>query len=232
MLIGVINAIPLHLINSFVLVRKAAGDILLNDKWEAYLKESGADFVRFVDISSLPENASGGYSYAVLFGKALSKGYLKMLIDGRKPERNEFGETEDAMDELADAFAQKLTSDGFKSVSGLEYGVLPHKTIARMAGLGFIGKNTLLVSDDYGCALVLGKVLTSAPFVARQISPSKNDCGECSLCADACQPKALSGTPWRLAENWRNEMLDENKCTVCMKCMIACPHTVRYAFSE
>jgi len=39
----------------------------LNEMWETHIKKSGADFVRFVDISSLPEDTVGDYTCAALF---------------------------------------------------------------------------------------------------------------------------------------------------------------------
>ena len=200
----------------------------LNETWEAYIKNTGADFVRFVDISSLPEHAKGDYACAVFFGKALTRAYVKALKAGESPARHEFGETEHAMDALADALADKLTAEGYKSVSNLEFARLPHKTVARMAGFGFIGKNALLINDAYGCAMVLGKVLTAAPFSPmQQAHPKESRCGDCSICVDICPKNALSGHPWTPATGVA-ELLNEDLCTTCLLCMVHCPHTERY----
>ena len=42
--------------------------------------------------------------------------------------------------------------------------LLPNKTIALLAGLGWIGKNNLLITPEYGAAQCLGTVLTDAPL--------------------------------------------------------------------
>jgi len=199
----------------------------LNEPWEAFIKNNGADFVRFVDLSSLPEETRSEYTCAVFFGKALTKEYIKALKTGQTPERQEFGEAEHAMDDLADTLAEKLISEGYPSISELEFALLPHKTVARMAGFGFIGKNTLLVSEEYGCAAVLGKILTAAPFSLTHTQPKESQCGNCRVCADVCPSKALSGNPWSPVTH-RDEMLNENLCTTCLKCMIHCPYTERY----
>jgi len=49
----------------------------LNEIWERRIKDSGADFVYFVDVSMFPADITDGCTCAVLFGKALSKEYIK-----------------------------------------------------------------------------------------------------------------------------------------------------------
>ena len=51
----------------------------INEIWEQRIKDSGGDFVCFVDISMLPEDITEGCSCADLFGKALSKEYISAL---------------------------------------------------------------------------------------------------------------------------------------------------------
>ena len=199
----------------------------MNEIWEEFIKKNGADFVRFVDISSLPEEITNEYSCAVFFGKVLSRGYLKTVKAGQKPERQEFGNTERKMDDLSKKLAGKLTDEGYKSVTGIKSVRLPHKTIARLAGFGFIGKNTLLINEEYGCAVVFGKVLTAAPFTVADAQPIEPQCGDCTACADACPSKALTGKQWSLGIR-RDEMLVRKLCSPCLKCMVNCPYTIRY----
>ena len=201
-----------------------------NDTWESYLKDKGCDFVRFVDISSLPEEVTNEFACAVFFGKTLPKKYLQCVRDGVKPERQEFAKAEHAMDALGKKLAEKLTLEGYNSVTSINSFKLPHKTIARLAGFGFIGKSTLLVTEEYGCAVVLGKVLTSAPFVTAIAQPIEPRCGNCSVCVDICPTKALTGKMWSLGTP-RDEMLIRKLCSPCMKCMVNCPFTVNYFMS-
>lgn len=114
----------------------------LNEIWEQHIKDSGADFVYFVDISMLPADITEEYSYAILFGKALSKEYISTLRAGQEPKRKEVFNVEHKMDALAAKIADRLETEGYKSIAKLKFGRLPHKTVALRSGLGFIGKTT------------------------------------------------------------------------------------------
>lgn len=64
---------------------------------------------------------------------------------------------------------------------------------ALRAGLGWIGKHTLLIHRDYGSWLVLGGVLTTMaldPPAAQQ--RSDDHCGTCTRCIDACPTGAIT----------------------------------------
>ncbi len=200
----------------------------LNEVWEQRIKNGGADFVYFVDASVLPEDAAGEYSCAVLFGKALTTEYISTLRAGGQPKRKEVLNTERKMDALAIKLAEQLEEEGYKSVGKLKTGLLPHKTVALRAGLGFIGKNNLLITEPYGCAVMLGKVLTTAPLVSTSKARSEPRCGDCSICADACPTKALKGKTWSVTTS-RDEILTRGLCTLCLQCMIQCPYTANYA---
>ena len=200
----------------------------LNNFWEQHIIDSGVDFVYFVDASALPADAVNGYTCAVLFGKALSREYINALRADQKPKRQEVHSTERKMDTLAEKLAGQLEDAGYKSAAKLKFAQLPHKTVALRAGIGFIGKNNLLVSDQYGCALMLGKVLTTAPFVTMRKMPKEPQCGDCSICVDVCPSKALQGKTWSVNTS-RDEIINRKLCSLCLKCMIWCPHTEEYA---
>ena len=200
----------------------------LNKLWEQHIIDSGADFVYFVDASALPADAVNGYTCAVLFGKALSREYINALRADQKPKRQEVHSTERKMDTLAEKLAGQLEDAGYKSAAKLKFAQLPHKTVALRAGIGFIGKNNLLVSDQYGCALMLGKVLTTAPFVTMRKMPKEPQCGDCSICVDVCPTKALLGKTWSVNTS-RDEIINRKLCSLCLKCMIWCPYTEEYA---
>jgi epoxyqueuosine reductase len=71
---------------------------------------------------------------------------------------------------------------------------------AARAGVGFYGKNTLLITRKHGSWVVLGTLLTTA---AVEQTPSLDaGCGTCTLCIDACPTGALD----------EPGVLDANKC--------------------
>ncbi len=60
---------------------------------------------------------------------------------------------------------------------------------AARSGVGFYGKNTLLITRRHGSWVVLGTLVTDTEL--EPTSPLDADCGECRLCIDACPTRAL-----------------------------------------
>ena len=60
---------------------------------------------------------------------------------------------------------------------------------AARAGVGFYGKNTMLITPEHGSWVVLGALATEAQIAVGE--PLQLDCGECTLCIDACPSDAL-----------------------------------------
>lgn len=93
-------------------------------------------------------------------------------------------------------------------------GVFQHKTAARLAGLGYIGKSALFISHKYGPGVRLGTILTDMPFETG--TPCETDCGDCDLCKRACPAMAIRGVNYREGIN-RSEMFDAKACSEYMK---------------
>jgi len=88
-----------------------------------------------------------------------------------------------------------LTKRGFESIQSLS---IPLKTSAVKCGLGCQGKNTLLITPNYGPRVRLISVLTNAELDVDE--PFKEDlCQSCQKCVIACPTKALE--PYRLKIN-------------------------------
>jgi epoxyqueuosine reductase len=71
---------------------------------------------------------------------------------------------------------------------------------AARSGVGFYGKNTLLITRRHGSWIVLGTLVTTADI--ETTAPLNADCGTCTLCIDACPTGALD----------EPGVLDSNKC--------------------
>ena len=103
-------------------------------------------------------------------------------------------------------------------------GILSMRHAAVLAGLGSLGKNTLLINKRYGNFLTLGAILTDLDLQSDPLSEDlciKN----CRLCLDNCPTKALNGKttnqklcrPHTYTTNDRGfEIINCNKCrTIC-----------------
>lgn len=75
------------------------------------------------------------------------------------------------------------------------YSLFNHKMAATSAGLGWIGKNGLLISPDFGPRLSLATVLTDANLEP-DTPVEKSLCGDCSLCMQYCPSHAITGLEW------------------------------------
>jgi epoxyqueuosine reductase len=70
------------------------------------------------------------------------------------------------------------------------------KSVACAAGIGFLGKNNLLIIPEYGSYFYLTEILTTAPIEFQLMKPMENQCGTCTLCMDACPTGALEKPFW------------------------------------
>jgi len=70
---------------------------------------------------------------------------------------------------------------------------LSHKMIALRAGMGWIGRNNLLVHPEYGSRIRLATILTDMPLSTSE--PLKSgSCGDCRKCIEACPVSAIKET--------------------------------------
>jgi epoxyqueuosine reductase QueG len=72
-------------------------------------------------------------------------------------------------------------------------GHLSHKTVAGLAGLGWMGRNNLLVNPRYGSRVRYATVLTD--LVLPYEEPLEGGCGGCRRCVDACPGGAIGEDP-------------------------------------
>jgi len=82
----------------------------------------------------------------------------------------------------------------FAAKASADTGPVHERVLAKYAGLGWIGKNTLLLNQKMGSWLFLGTILTDlelTPTVEGEQKLPADLCGSCSRCIDACPTDAL-----------------------------------------
>lgn len=150
---------------------------------------------------------------------------------------------DDASADLAYALeARGTTAVPINSIGPVEYdaasgkyrGIVSLKHAAELAGLGRIGKNTLLVTREYGSMVWLGAVLTTAELEPDGPSRVPACPAACRRCLDACPVGALDGVSMDQSACWGNAFgeKDGGEWRIkCWACRTACPRCLGVAAS-
>jgi epoxyqueuosine reductase len=82
----------------------------------------------------------------------------------------------------------------FESRTYADTGPIHERAAAKYAGLGWLGKNTLLINQSMGSWFFLGVILTSLPLsptLGAADTPPPDRCGTCRRCLEACPTQAI-----------------------------------------
>jgi epoxyqueuosine reductase QueG len=165
---------------------------------------AGADKFERAPEGFRPSDILPGAKSVVVFGKAFTKSLF--LATTNAPYTLFRNKLIDLVDTISVSLAAELEKRGILAVpvpssEPYEYwnpelrhgrGILSLKHAAQLAGLGFLGKNTLLINGNYGNRLWLGAVITEACL--EPDSSSLGTCPEsCRFCLDSCPQSALDG---------------------------------------
>lgn len=221
----------------------------LTNEIKEFLHDCGADLVGIGDMSEV-DNCD--YKTGISIAKALPK---DIVVDLRQAPTKEYYDLyyslNNKLNEIVIAREGFLKKRGFDAyaqtterveVNQENVSKLPHKTVATRCGLGWIGKNCLLITPQYGSAVRISSLLTNAPLEYDEpINQSR--CGMCSQCVRNCPAQALKGSLWTVGMP-RENIVDVKKCyekqveimlkntgietDLCGKCFAVCPYTKRY----
>jgi len=224
----------------------------LSEQLKTALMEAGASLVGFADLSGLPDDQRAGFNYGISIAAALDPSIINGIGNGPTREYyDEYFRLNRLLDSLDIKASEIIKDNGFNALPktranvSIDYKnlstILPHKTVATRAGLGWIGKCALLVTEKYGSAVRISSVLTDAPLEAGKPFNQSN-CGSCANCVRNCPAKAMSGDLWlagKERESFYNASACRNKAiertwkvspgeTHCGLCILVCPKTRSY----
>lgn len=170
--------------------------------------ELGFDLFGIADVKGLRDGfllepaTRARFDRAVSLGKALSGAVLDDIRD--RPTAlyfHHYRQTNAFLDRGAFILADRIKKRGFAALPIAASQIVDwenqrahvsHKHVGRAAGLGWWGRNNLLVNPDLGSRFRLVTVLTDMPL--EPDAPLERDCGACYDCVAACPAKAIKET--------------------------------------
>ena len=172
-----------------------------------YLLECGATVVGFGEVREALEEEIAHLNWAISIG-----------VDRKLNE-----DTVELLSTLEKKAARRLKENGYRYLTippdsdrrdgtfiSRLYDLFSHKVAATCSGLGWVGRNGLLINKDFGPRLSFTTVLTNAPLDVDGPVDSCL-CGECNLCVEHCPAGAISGEKWS-RKNPFPLMVDHDKC--------------------
>ncbi len=217
------------------------------DRLQGLIKEMGGSFSGFSNIGEFLPEQQKKYPFAITFGVRLSDAIIDEIED--KPTFtyfNHYRSVNALIDQISLRVVLAICQQGFKAYSiaasqsiptaAVPYsGIIPHKTGAVQAGLGWIGRNGLFIHKEFGPRLRLGTVLTDMELPCENKLLS-GKCSSCNRCVKACPAMALTGNEWVMGVE-RDHIVDARACSeymnrnfknigrgsVCGICIKVCP---------
>jgi len=147
-----------------------------------------------------PKESFRHLAYGIVMGHRLSKSVLESIVDGPTLiYKHHYQRVNLLLDRAALRVAGEIQSWGYDALPIAAsqlidwerlLGHLSHRSVGALAGIGWIGRSTLLVHPDFGAQVRYVTVLTDLPLAVAR--PLQMDCGECRKCVEICPAKAIS----------------------------------------
>jgi epoxyqueuosine reductase QueG len=224
----------------------------LQSNLKIWAREWGADLVGFCALSDAQTPLAKdfpAYTHAISLAVKLSDGVLKTIENGPSFMYFQHYRTANALlDNIAFRLARKIEEWGYLALpvaasqslgkQNPYRGVVPHKTIAALSGLGFVGKSGLFLTTEYGSKVRFATILTTLP-VESELPVIENGCGECTICQKACPAGAIFGTlptkdsernydPEKCSKYMKEHFQEIGRGSVCGICIKVCPKNKLY----
>lgn len=84
------------------------------------------------------------------------------------------------------------------------------RAICKNSGLGYIGKNSMLINEEFGSFVFLGSILTDLDIGIDEMTNIENKCGNCSICISKCPNNAILDKADQ--HSWEYGTINTKKC--------------------
>ena len=174
-------------------------DEALTEQVSFHLRSAGAELVGFADPAHfpkyggmfLPESILPSVRTVIVIGVRLVDHSLDAWVE-HGPWRRPRSFLDELLLGAARSVCLMLERRGFRAEPVAYQPGLLLKNAAAIAGMGFIGRSNLFVSNLCGPGVRLRAAVTEAPLVCGALAPFEPQCGDCIRCIEACPAKALS----------------------------------------
>lgn len=210
------------------------------NKIKKFCLQWGADLFGVADVTSVRDGFGlssaivKGLDRAICLGVRTSAGILDEIE--QQPTKLYFHHYRTInmfLDQLALRLSNYIQNSGFRSIPipasqivdwQRQTAHLSHKKVGELAGLGWLGRNNLLVNKKFGSQFRLVTVLSDMPLKSNK--PSKEDCGNCRACVVICPVKCIKenqrdfdhqGCFALLKEFQKQKVVEQYICGICVK---------------
>lgn len=171
----------------------------LTDEWGIDLFGTGNLSEVNIEVLDLPPNINKELRYGISLGMRLANCVIKGIVD--RPTRlyfHHYRQVNNLLDQTAVKLANFIQRSGWEALPipasqvidwKRQYGHLSHKVVAYQAGLGWIGRNNLLVNPKFGARVRYISILTDMPLPSA--IPLVRNCGDCFNCISVCPVSAI-----------------------------------------
>ena len=226
----------------------------IEERIKAILSDEDEYILGFADLQNLLNDKFKGYDFCIVIGKRLDDRIMDSIADGPNMDYfHHYHETNQKLTEISEKILKELKRENISCIlikptlrdEELDKNHLKtltsdfsHKMAATRAGLGWIGKTDLFVSERFGPRVRLVSILVNHPLECSKTPVTQSRCGNCNLCVEECPASAGNGKLWNVGVK-REEFFDAFACrkicrelsrkllnkeiSLCGRCMSVCP---------